>query len=35
MCYWTEKKISIGEFNCCTGSGIDMNILFSELLRKN
>ena len=29
------KKISIGEFNCCTGSGIDMNILFSELLRKN
>ena len=28
------EKVSIGKFTCCTDSGIDMNILFTELLRK-
>lgn len=28
------EKVSIGKFTCCTDSGIDMSILFTELLRK-
>ena len=28
------EKVSIGKFTCCTDSGIDMSILFGELLRK-
>ena len=29
------EKISIENFNCCTATGINVNILFRELLRRN
>ena len=29
------EKISIENFNCCTATGINVNILFRELLRRD
>jgi len=29
------EKISIEKFNCCTATGINMDTLFGELLRRN